>query len=82
MTDCFYFVRCKILGNVCIIIVCYPGCDVINFGSHSSNINEVIRAVLNLLFFYQKILHVTKALKALRALKDTKTQPSKYTKRK
>ena len=40
----------------------------------SSNINEVIRACLNiLLFFYEKILH---------AQKSTKRQPSKSTKRK
>ena len=32
----------------------------------SSNINEVIKAVLNFLFFfYEKILHTLKALKAL-----------------
>ena len=46
----------------------------------SSNINEVIRAVLNLLlFFYEKISHAQAAQKALKtpkapkALKDTKT---------
>ena len=32
----------------------------------SSNENEVIRAVLNSLFFYEKILHAPKALKAQR----------------
>ena len=37
----------------------------------SSNINEVIKAVLNSLFiFYEKILH---ALKVLKALNGTKT---------
>ena len=42
----------------------------INF---SSNINEVIRAVLNFLFlFYEKISHAQKALKALKALKAPK----------
>ena len=55
--------------------------------SKSSNVNEVIRAVLNF-FFYEKILHTLKALEALKALKalkelkDTKTQPRKSTKRK
>ena len=51
----------------------------------SSNINEVIRALLNSLFFYEKISHAPKALKAPKApkaLKGTKTQPSKSTKRK
>ena len=36
----------------------------------SSNINEVIKAVLN--SFYEKILHTLKALKALKALKELK----------
>ena len=35
----------------------------------SSNINEVIKAVLNSLFFYEKILHTLQALKAQKALK-------------
>ena len=40
----------------------------------SSNINEVIRAVLNFLFFfYKKILHAPKAQKALKAPKSTKS---------
>ena len=55
----------------------------------SSNINEVIRAVLNSLFFYKKILYAPKAPKAPRAQKaqkaqkapkNTKIQPSKSTK--
>ena len=38
--------------------------------SDSSNINEVIRAVLNFFFFfYEKILHAPKALKAQEAQK-------------
>ena len=41
------------------------------------NINEIIKAVLNFLFFfYEKISHAQKALKALKApkaLKRTKT---------
>ena len=32
----------------------------------SSNVNEVIRAVLNSLFFYEKILHAPKVPKAQR----------------
>ena len=63
----------------------------------SSNINEVIRAVLNFLlfsFFYEKILHAQKtqkehkaqkaqkAPKSTKSTKSTKTQPSKSTKRK
>ena len=61
----------------------------------SSNINEVIRAVLNpLLFFYEKILHSPKHQKHKKALnastaqkkkhqkhRSTKTQPSKSTNR-
>ena len=54
----------------------------------SSNINEVIKTVLNfLLFFYEKILHAPKstkkhkkAQKAPKSTKCTKTQPSKSTK--
>ena len=47
----------------------------------SSNINEVIRAVLNSLFFYEKTSHAPKALKALKAqkaLKGTKTFGQKH----
>ena len=41
-----------------------------NFGVKSSNINEVIRAVLNhLLIFYEKISHVPKAQKAQKTQK-------------
>ena len=61
----------------------------------SSNVNEVIRAVLSfLLFFYEKILYAQKAQKAQKSVKaqpskstkstkntkSTKTQPSKSTK--
>ena len=58
----------------------------------SSNVNEVIRAVLSfLLFFYEKILYAQKAQKSVKAqpskstkstknTKSTKTQPSKSTK--
>ena len=51
----------------------------------SSNVNEVIRAVLSfLLFFYEKILYAQKAQKAQKSTKSTKkhqkAQPSKSTK--
>ena len=43
--------------------------------TESSNINEVIRAVLNpLLFSYKHILHATKAPKAQKAQKAPKAQ--------
>ena len=52
----------------------------------SSNVNEVIRAVLNVfIFFYKKILHASKAPKAPKSItrtKSTKMQTSKRTKRK
>ena len=38
----------------------------------SSNINEVISAVLNSLFFYKKILHAQKAQKNTKSTKSTK----------
>ena len=44
----------------------------------SSNINEVIKAVLNSLFFYEKISHAQKAPKATKALKCTKTLRQKH----
>ena len=47
----------------------------------SSNINEVIRAVLNF-FFYEKILHAQKAQKAPKSTKNTKsTKSTKSTKK-
>ena len=40
-----------------------------------SNINDVIRAVLNfLLFFYEKILHIQKSIKSTKRIKSKKTQ--------
>ena len=39
----------------------------------SSNINEVIRAVLNFFLYNKKILHALKALKAQKAPKSTKS---------
>ena len=48
----------------------------------SSNINEVIRAVLNFFLYNKKILHALKALKPLKALKAQKaTKSTKSTKR-
>ena len=51
----------------------------------SSNINEVIRAVLNSLFFffYEKILHApkstksTKSIKSIKRYKDTQAKAQK-----
>ena len=44
----------------------------------SSNINEVIRAVLNfLLFFYEKILHAHKTQKTPKAPKAQKSNQAK-----
>ena len=49
-----------------IVIENISACNKIDF---SSNVNEVIRAVLNFLFFYKKISHVPKAQKAPKAQK-------------
>ena len=38
----------------------------------SSNINEVIRSVLNFFFFYDEILHTREAQKEYKAPKSTK----------
>ena len=48
-------------------------------GILSSNVNEVIRAVLNslLFFFYEKILHAPKAPKALNAPKAQRRNQAK-----
>ena len=40
--------------------------------SGNSNVNEVIRAVLNSLFFYEKILHARKASKSAKVPKAPK----------
>ena len=49
----------------------------------SSNINEVVRAVLNsLLFFYEKICHAPKAQKASKVPKAQKRNQAKAQKRK
>ena len=41
---------------------------------NSSNLNEVIRAVLNSFFFYEKILHLPKAPKGPNASKPSKAE--------
>ena len=50
-------------------------------GNMSSNVNEVIRAVLNSLFFLRKDFARTKSIKSTKITKSTKTQPGKSTKR-
>ena len=58
----------------------FHACNGMNF---SSNVTEVIRAVLNsLLFFYKKILHALKAQKASKAPKAQKRNQTKAQKRK
>ena len=53
--------------------------DVNSSSNENSNINDVIRAVLNFLnFFYEKISHSHKARKAPKALKGTKTLRQKH----
>ena len=58
------------------IVIIEKDCDNCKF---SRSINEVIQAVLNFLFFYEKISHAQKSQKALKvpkaskALKGTKT---------
>ena len=49
-----------------------------HFHPMSSNINEVITAVLNFLFFYEKISPTLKELKVLKALNGTKTLGQKH----
>ena len=63
--------------------------EIPNLFHRSSNINEVIRAVLNFLFlFYDKISQAqkstksTKSTKSIKSTKTIKTEPSKSTKRK
>ena len=68
---CFYFSPSSWGATLPILVVIY---NQVTLDIASSN--EVIRAVLNpLFFFYKKILHAPKATKS------TKTQPSKNTKR-
>ena len=46
----------------------------------SSNINEIIKAVLNFVFFfffYEKISHAQKALKSTKRHKDTRAKAQK-----
>ena len=47
----------------------------------SSNINEVIRSVLNFLLFHDKISQVRKALKALKSIKHKKAKAQNSNKR-
>ena len=47
----------------------------------SSNVNEVIRPVLNSLFFSRKDFAGSKSTKSIKSTKSTKTQPSKSPKR-
>ena len=47
----------------------------------SSNINEVIRSVLNFLLFHDKISQVRKALKALKSIKHNKAKAQNSNKR-
>ena len=49
-----------------------------HFHPMSSNINEFITAVLNFLFFYEKISPALKELKVLKALNGTKTLRQKH----
>ena len=69
------------------------GYNINSNNNDSSNINEVIRAVLNFLFFYEKILQAPKSTKKYqkhkkaqkspkktKSTKNTKMQPSKNTK--
>ena len=61
------------------LVVLVNRIDVNSSPNESSNIDDVIRAVLNfLIFFYEKILHAHKAQKAPKALKGTKTLTQKH----
>ena len=63
------------------IVIIEKGCDekihACNRINFSSNINEDIRAVLNSIFFYEKISHALKAPKASKA-QGTKTTRQKH----
>ena len=80
----WYFHRCSALGWIWIIffspnrifILWTTNSKNMSQRHISSNINEVIKAVLNFFFFYKTISHAQKALiaaKALKALNSTKT---------
>ena len=67
----------RVLDTLLEIIVCftlpYNTYSNSNGETGSSNINEVIRAVLNcLLSFYEKILHTQKAQKSIKSTKNKK----------
>ena len=48
------------------------------FKDTSSNVNEVIRAVLKSFFFYEKISHVLKALKAQKVRRHNQAKAQKH----
>ena len=68
--------KCLIMPHATLLMICFFGEALLT----SSNINEVIKAVLNVLFFFffEKISHTLKALKAIKTLKDTKTLGQKH----
>ena len=53
---------CEILGNMCIAIVCKPGCDVMNF--------EVSLIFLNQTLIFQKILFYLLQWKSFKMMKS------------
>ena len=53
---------CEILGNMCIAIVCKPGCDVMNF--------EVSLILLNQTLIFQKILFYLLQWKPFKMMKN------------
>ena len=53
----------------------------VDIQARSSNVNEVIRAVLNSLYFYYCFFFLQKDFTRTKSTKSTKTQPSKSTKR-
>ena len=69
-------------GTIKILGVHFSYNSTLKVQNNSSNINMVIKTVLNfLLFFNEKILHAQKTTKkAPKSIKSTKTQPSKSTK--
>ena len=81
------------LSNATLFSIVFFACDVhklnyikddfvksINQIYHSSNVNEVIKAISNLLIFFQKDFTCTQSTKSAKSTKSTKTQPRKSTK--